>query len=427
MKSLTLSIMNRKLRLLFLLLALMLTGSSFASTLYYVVDDIRYAANTVDNTAQVVSYGSYKSMTEINIPASITADGVSYKVTSLGDSCFKGCTSLTSVKIPASVTALGDSCFNDCTSLESITIPASVTKLGWCCFKGCTGLTSITIPNSVTWLGWYCFEGCTSLTSVNIGNSVTELGDGCFSGCTGLESLTIPNSVTELGGWCFENCSSLTSITIPNSVTELPSVCFYGCTSLTSITIPNSVTELGNSCFYGCTSLASVNIPSSVTSLGGRCFENCASLTSITIPNSVTELGKACFYGCTSLTRVYCLGTTPPSCNDYYTFENKASKTLYVPEESVDAYKSAMVWKDFGKIRPINTTGIKAVDMDKIDIAVEDGTIKLSNVPTNEPVSVYSTSGELLGSGKGNITVSALSGQTIIVKVGTRSRKVLVK
>ena len=358
MKSLTLSIMNRKLRLLFLLLALMLTGSSFASTLYYVVDDIRYAANTVDNTAQVVSYGSYKSMTEINIPASITADGVSYKVTSLGDSCFKGCTSLTSVKIPASVTALGDSCFNDCTSLESITIPASVTKLGWCCFKGCTGLTSITIPNSVT---------------------------------------------------------------------ELPSVCFYGCTSLTSITIPNSVTELGNSCFYGCTSLASVNIPSSVTSLGGRCFENCASLTSITIPNSVTELGKACFGGCTSLTRVYCLGTTPPSCNDYYTFENKASKTLYVPEESVDAYKSAMVWKDFGKIRPINTTGIKAVDMDKIDIAVEDGTIKLSNVPTNEPVSVYSTSGELLGSGKGNITVSALSGQTIIVKVGTRSRKVLVK
>ena len=157
------------------------------------------------------------------------------------------------------------------------------------------------------------------------------------------------------------------------------------------------------------------------------CFYGCTSLTSITIPNSVTELGKACFYGCTSLTRVYCLGTTPPSCNDYYTFENKASKTLYVPEESVDAYKSAMVWKDFGKIRPINTTGIKAVDMDKIDIAVEDGTIKLSNVPTNEPVSVYSTSGELLGSGKGNITVSALSGQTIIVKVGTRSRKVLVK
>lgn len=281
--------MNRKLRLLFLLLALMLTGSSFASTLYYVVDDIRYAANTVDNTAQVVSYGSYKSMTEINIPASITADGVSYKVTSLGDSCFKGCTSLTSVKIPASVTALGDSCFNDCTSLESITIPASVTKLGWCCFKGCTGLTSITIPNSVTSLGWYCFGGCTSLT------------------------------------------------------------------------------------------------------------------------------------------RVYCLGTTPPSCNDYYTFENKASKTLYVPEESVDAYKSAIVWKDFGKILPIGTTGIKAVDMDKIDIAVEDGNLKLCNVPANEPVSVYSTSGELLGSGKGNISVRALSGQAVILKVGTRSRKVLVK
>ena len=256
---------------------------------------------------------------------------------------------------------------------------------------------------------------------------MTELPSVCFYGCTSLTSITIPNSVTELGYWCFDGCTSLTSVNIGNSVTSLGEACFGGCTSLTSITIPNSVTELGNSCFYGCTSLASVNIPSSVTSLGGRCFENCASLTSITIPNSVTELGKACFGGCTSLTRVYCLGTTPPSCNDYYTFENKASKTLYVPEESVDAYKSAIVWKDFGKILPIGTTGIKAVDMDKIDIAVEDGNFKLCNVPANEPVSVYSTSGELLGSGKGNISVRALSGQAVILKVGTRSRKVLVK
>ena len=187
------------------------------------------------------------------------------------------------------------------------------------------------------------------------------------------------------------------------------------------------MTSLGGRCFENCASLTSITIPNSVTELGKACFGGCTSLTSITIPNSVTSLGWYCFGGCTSLTRVYCLGTTPPSCNDYYTFENKASKTLYVPEESVDAYKSAIVWKDFGKILPIGTTGIKAVDMDKIDIAVEDGNLKLCNVPANEPVSVYSTSGELLGSGKGNISVRALSGQAVILKVGTRSRKVLVK
>ena len=184
-------------------------------------------------------------------------------------------------------------------------ITYSVTSLGWACFTYCSSLTSITIPNSVTSVGEYCFSACRSLTSITIGNSVTSLGKCCFSYCSSLTSFTIPNSVTSLEYGCFADCSSLTSITIPNSVTSLGEYCFYGCSGLTSITIPNSVTSLGEGCFSYCSSLTSITIPNSVTSVGYQCFNGCSSLTSIyMLPSTPPSTGNGIFDN-TPLEKVY--------------------------------------------------------------------------------------------------------------------------
>lgn len=156
------------------------------------------------------------------------------------------------------------------------------------------------------------------------------------------------------------------------------------------------------------------------------CFEGCTSLASITIPNSVTSLGMYCFEGCTSLKEVTCLVETPPS--TYYSFEDEEQKTLYVPEASVEAYKTSRYdWRKFGKILPLSANGIKAVNMGDIVMSVDNGTLTLSNVPENEPVSVYSTTGQLLGTGMGTISVDAQGAQMVIVKVGGKSYKMLPK
>ena len=282
-------------------LMLMTTSSAMAE----VIDGIRYMLDPVKKTATILpQFNGYYSG-DIIIPEKVKGnDGVEYVVTSLGASCFKDCSGLTSITIPSSVTSLGEACFKGCSGLTSITIPSSVTSLGESCFQGCNGLTSITIPSSVTSLGNSCFRGCSGLTSITIPSSVTSLGKYCFSECSGLTSITIPSSVTSLGEACFDYCSGLTSITIPSSVTSLGGGCFKGCSGLTSITIPSSITSLGDGCFGSCSGLTSITIPSSVTSLGEDCFVYCSGLTSITIPSSVTSLGRFCFSGCSGLTSI---------------------------------------------------------------------------------------------------------------------------
>ena len=161
--------------------------------------------------------------------------------------------------------------------------------------------------------------------------------------------------MTSIGSNAFYNCSGLTSITIPNSVTSIGEDAFTG-SGLTSVTIPNSVTSIGSIAFRYCSSLTSVTIPNSVTSIGEAAFLGCTSLTSVTIPESVTSIGEAAFYGCSGLTSITCEASTPPNCsngnNPIFLNVNK-SIPVYVPANSVDAYKKANEWKDFTNIQTI--------------------------------------------------------------------------
>ena len=87
-------------------------------------------------------------------------------VTSIGNSAFCDCESLTSVAIPDSVTSIGDEAFSYCVKLESIEIPDGITSIAYAAFYSCVALKSVTIPGSVTSIGEYAFCWCDSLTDV---------------------------------------------------------------------------------------------------------------------------------------------------------------------------------------------------------------------------------------------------------------------
>ena len=179
----------------------------------------------------------------------------------------------TNYTIPNSVTTIGDSAFAFCDSLTSINIPNSVTTIEKLAFWDCEFLVNINIPNSVTTIGEEAFGGCKSLVNINIPNSVTTIGRGAFKYCNSLTNINIPNSVTTIGDSAFNDCKSLTSINIPNSVTTIGKCAFVRCYSLTSINIPNSVTTIEDGAFCGCENLPSCIKSEIIQRFGEKVFK----------------------------------------------------------------------------------------------------------------------------------------------------------
>ena len=265
-------------------------------------------------------------------------------VRSIDSSAFYGCNSLTSATIGSSVTNIGNWAFFGCSSLTNINIGSGVTTISSHAFRSCTSLTSVTIPNSVTSIGNNTFYNCTGLTSVTIGDSVTSIGEAAFEYCTSLTSVTIPNNVTSIGTNAFRDCIGLTSITIGSGVTSIGNSAFNNCRSLTSIEIPSGVTSIENYTFYTCTSLTSATIGNSVTTIAEAAFNRCSGLTSINIPSGVTSIGNSAFYGCSGLTNITVNATTPPTLANSGVFDSTNNCPIYVPCESVNAYKAASGW-----------------------------------------------------------------------------------
>ena len=347
--------MKKRYTALMTMLILSVFFSIVASAYDVEVDGIYYNLVPNGNVAEVTN-GDNKYEGDITIPSSIKVNDTEYSVTSVGNSAFEDCISLTSITIPNSVTSIAGYAFNGCISLTSITIPNSVTSIGMCAFRHCRSLTSITIPNSVTSIGGDAFYGCRSLTSIIIPNSVTSIDYYAFRNCSGLQSITIPNSVTIILDYAFSGCSSLTSITIPNTVTSIGEGAFYKCLSLTSVTIPNSVTSIGREAFYGCSGLISV-----------------------TIPNSVKEISYLAFSECPKLENVYCYAESFSDISDNIFKDSYIEDaTLHVPSSAISYYQTTLPWSKFGTIKALEDTDEETKKCETPTISFADGKLTFS-------------------------------------------------
>ena len=192
-----------------------------ANGIYYnVTDATNHEVEVTFKEADVKSYSG-----EIDIPSTVTNEGTTYAVTSIGEWAFSDCSGLTSIVLPNSVTTIGSYAFSGCSGLTSVTIPNSVSSIGICSFAYCTGLTVINVDagnKSYTSVDGVLYnKNLTEIiqypagkpgTTFSIPNSVTTIGDSAFSGCHSLTSVTIPNSVTSIGDWAFNDCAHLRSV-----------------------------------------------------------------------------------------------------------------------------------------------------------------------------------------------------------------------
>ena len=145
---------------------------------------------------------------------------------------------------------------------------------------------------------------------------------------------------------------------------------FNWCEVMSYVKIPETITSIGHFAFNSCHSLTSITIPNSVTSIGELAFHACSSLTTVTIGNSVTSIGNYAFSGCSSLKIVICEAIEVPELGlGVFEYMNLSESTLYVPAQSLENYKAAEQWKEFGTILPL----------DKAPSAVENTRLPITN------------------------------------------------
>ena len=405
-------------------LMLMTTSSAMAE----VIDGLRYVLDPVKKTATLLPKMEGKYSGDIIIPEKVKGnDGVEYVVTSLGASCFEGCSGLTSINIPSSVTSLSESCF-----------------------KGCSGLTSITIPSSITSLGKECFYVCAALTSITIPSSVTSLGASCFWECRGLTSITIPSSVTSLGENCFAYCTSLTSITIPSSIISFSWGCFYGCSGLETVYFKGKKCN-SNYAYLKIPKISIIMVPTEYLQGYKDAFGPDYKYIYAWNPDETGDDNKPVTQ-CSTPSVSYGEGKLMFACETtgakyHYTITDTDIKSNALSENgevslsaayNISVYATADGYKASDKVEATlywinanldNSTNINMVKTRGVVASAHDGIITLSGLDNGEVVKFYATDGKYLGSSvAANGAASyAVNESLVIAKVGKDSIKIAVK
>lgn len=273
------------------------------------IDGIFYKLTEKTKTAKVTENpNKYKG--EVVIPNKVIYESLEYEVTTIDESAFSSCGSLTKVVIPSSVTSIGNYAFSHCYILEKLDIPNSVTSIGDGAFSNCWGLEMIKIPDSTKTIGSYAFQECINLKEIFISKSVESVGSASFYNCKNLSSLKIE----DLEAWCkikaegtswnplfyahklFINDVEISELQIPSSVNRIEEGTFAG-GNFSSITIPESVTEICGSAFACCDKIKSIVLPNSITSIGLGAFCNCYSLEYVVLPQGLKEISGSSLYG----------------------------------------------------------------------------------------------------------------------------------
>ena len=187
-----------------------------------------------------------------------------------------------------------------------------------------------------------------TVKSISIPKGISVINSPLFAGCSNLTSIVVDSENPYYDSR--ENCNAI--ITTSQNPYFTPNTLIAGCQTTV---IPHSVAEIADKAFYN-SALESITIPTGVTKIGRSAFNNSNQLSSVTLPASLKEIGDWAFADCLSLNTIICYALVPPTVSSY-TFQGSNpiynNPTVYVPAESVEAYKNAEHWKWFLQILPI--------------------------------------------------------------------------
>lgn len=394
--------MNTKQALLSLLL--LLVSLSTQGRLGFTYEGIHYSCDDKTQTAWVAENSGLKY--DIVIPSYITIEGTTYTVNGAGYEAFAESYHVSSLTIPPTFESFSYySHVYDMAELEAVYISDLA---AWCkidfvqqpleiahhLYLNGVEIKDLVIPNSVTTISSRAFSGGSNIGSIVIPNSVTSIGEYSFGYCEGVTKIVSeienPFGISE---YTFDDTTYSTAELIVPKGTKGAYMAAEGWKNFKNITeaagSENDSFTVGTVIFIvGDNNIVSVGVDNNatgayeipsvvwysganyqVTKIGDQAFKDNTGLTQVTIPSTIINIGSGAFAGCTGLHTIIIHVTTPIAlsagtrADGSGVFEgvDLSQCTLYVPAESVDAYKSASVWKDFGQILPIGSTSVGLV------------------------------------------------------------------
>jgi len=327
---------------------------------------------------------------------------------------FSDKSTLLTVQLPETVEKIGFCAFYDCNNLCEIRLPKHLSFCGSSILEN-SAISSLYFPetdningnpvylakNLMSFSGPYASSdgrllvrnnvvlsfAPAGITSYSIPEGITEIGSRGFSNSTELISLAFPSTLTIIGAQSFVGCRSLSSIIIPESVTKIEVSAFHSCYSLESVYIPQG-TYLSSGVFDQCRSLRLFS--GHYASSDGRCLIDRnriiafapAGLTEYTIPDGVTSVDYGFdglkelqtlilpysvksirFIRGSAMKNIYCLATDAPTVSYSWSYNFPEIEAIYVPAESVEAYKSAQNWNSYSDIIQPLAAVPEAVDL----------------------------------------------------------------
>lgn len=373
-------------------------------TSFHTSETITYSGNTY--TVVSVEQNAFKNNTSISVlrlPSTIidipstmmqgctnlqrcVIDG---PITSIPFKAFDGCTSLHSsttsssnlFTVPATVTTIGGEAFMNCTSLKTVAIYTPVRAIAGSAFNGCSddllirfqpsgsnttlgtgsklfsdycGVHKMEVMSGITAIGDQTFAGCNAMTNFTMTSDVQTLGSNVFNGSVQDLSVTINKGsrAGQINSYLFQNVSNVKSLTIGSGITQILSYAFKNCTNLTTVSLPSTLTTIAFQAFYGCPNITNLVIPSSVKNIYNQAFYDYTG--PVNIPSSVTAIELGAFFNATNVTVNWETPLTLSS--NPFSSALQANATLHVPTGTVDAYRAANYWKNFGTITDGTTT-----------------------------------------------------------------------
>lgn len=310
---------------------------------------------------------------------------------------FQSMQRLRKVIIPNNCSLINVSAFSGCPRLEFIIAPSAEMPVS--AIASCPNIQSITIGNikgdmslninKITLMG--DMEGVVNCGKINssilnfgenvtniissfsgsqisevifdIDASISEIKDNIFRGNKYIQSITFSKNLTTLGKSAFQNCINLENVTFPEdcniselfgyiSIYNMSTRHTYGpfaeCNKLKTIELPENLTTIRGSVFYGSSNLETIILRGANTP--------CQLLTHYSYNDAWHTGDRAYPFYSTKLSQVISYKIQPPVCenNQNIFYPNNLNEcTLYVPKQSIEKYKAAWGWKDFGKILPI--------------------------------------------------------------------------